>query len=56
LRGAEKFKVFYQAAILHTKTVHPQSLNDLNFVISDMCDAYFLKIVLEQFLALQPRK
>ena len=39
----------------YTKTVHPQLLNDLNFVISDTCDACVLKMVLEQFLALQPR-
>ena len=40
----------------YTKTVHPELLNDLSFAISDKRDAYFVKIIiLEQFLALQPR-
>ena len=41
----------------YAKTVHPELLNDLSFVISDIRDAYFVKKknILEQFLALQPR-
>jgi len=37
-----------------TKTVHPELLNDLSFVISDIRDAYFVKKKeekkIEQFL------
>ena len=43
----------------NAKTVHPEILNDLSSVISDIRDSYFVKKKkkknLEQFLGLQPR-
>jgi len=40
----------------NAKIVHPELLNDLSFVISDIRDSYFVKKnILEQFLGLQPR-
>ena len=39
----------------YAKTVQPELLNYLSFVISDLRDAYIVKKNLEQFLSLQPR-
>jgi len=40
----------------NAKTVRPELLNELSFVISDIRDSYFVKKhIVEQFLGLQPR-